>query len=44
VLTHRYPLRKEHDAVFTLPRDLTSAEVSKLTAYLATLAVDFDKS
>jgi hypothetical protein len=43
-LTHRFPLRKDYDAVFTLPRDLSSAEVSKLSAYLATLAVDFGES
>jgi len=39
-----FPLRDGFTARLTLPRDLTSAEVKRMTAFMWTLAVDFDSA
>jgi hypothetical protein len=37
-----FPLREGQNVRLTLPRDLKSAEVKRLSAFMATLVVDFD--
>jgi hypothetical protein len=42
LVEYPFPLREGHIARLILPRDLKTSEVKRLTAFMSTLAVDFD--
>lgn len=41
VMEYPFPLRESQTVLLVLPRDLKTAEVERLTAFMMTLAVDF---
>ena len=40
VANHRFPLRSDLDVAFSLPRDLSFAEATRLSAFITALAID----
>lgn len=42
LVTHSFPLRASQMAILHLPVDLTTAEARRLSAFLATLAMDYE--
>lgn len=44
MVEYPFPLREGQSVRLVLPRDLKTAEVKRLTAFMSTLAIDFDPS
>jgi len=44
LVEYPFPLREGQNARLVLPRDLKTSEVKRLTAFMATLAVDFEET